>query len=197
MLINLLLLLIGKSADTQKVFGNGNYGTSKIFSTGTMNTNGLFWGNSQNVKIFGMEHWWGNCFKRIAGYISGNGTQKIKLTYGQFDGSTVNDYNINGTGYIDVYKITKAQEGVLSKMSFNPYGLIPIESKGSSTTYYTDSFSITISMLSYPLFSGSCYTSSASGGAFLTVSTKDPNYTVIDTNASVSCKPLAPIEEGE
>ena len=68
MLINLLLLLIGKSTNTRAVFGNGNNNSfvstsnTGVKATGTMNTKGLFWGNTDNitgVKVFGMEHWWG------------------------------------------------------------------------------------------------------------------------------------------
>ena len=68
MLINLLLLLIGKSTDTQAVFGNGKkmqsiYSTN-VLRTGTMDDKGLFWGtnsdDTKGVKIFGIENWWGN-----------------------------------------------------------------------------------------------------------------------------------------
>ena len=115
MLINLLLLLIGKSTDTQTVFGTGNNhsyvsnSNTGIKNTGTMNTKGLFWGNQDNVsgvKVFGMEHWWGNQWRRIGGWINDRGTQKIEMTYGQSDGSTNDGYNLDSTGYITVANST-------------------------------------------------------------------------------------------
>ena len=61
-LINLLLLLIGKSTDTQTTFGNGNMngytnpadgsGENGVLPTGTMNDKGLFWGsNADNLGV--------------------------------------------------------------------------------------------------------------------------------------------------
>ena len=38
-------------------------------------------------------------FVRIGGWINYYGTQKIKLTYGQSDGSTVDGYTTDGNGY--------------------------------------------------------------------------------------------------
>ena len=133
MLINLLLLLIGKSTDTQTIFGNGHYtggrDASHLLSTGTMNTKGLFWGTNgtwNGVKVFGMEHWWGNQWHRIGGWINDKGTQKIKMTYGQSDGTAVNGYNTDGTGYIEIPNSTPSgtNGGYINKMLITDNGLI-------------------------------------------------------------------------
>lgn len=104
MLIILLLLLIGKSTDTQAVFGNGYHGSS-IASSGTLNTKGLFFGSNGTtsaVKVFGMEGIWGNIFRVVAGCNLVKGRVKVKLTHGTGDGSGTVGYNQNGDGYIDI-----------------------------------------------------------------------------------------------
>ena len=62
-LINLLLMLIGKSTNTQATFGNGHYTggsqASHLLKSGTMNDKGLFYGTNgtgAGVKVFGMEN---------------------------------------------------------------------------------------------------------------------------------------------
>jgi hypothetical protein len=85
MLIDLLLLLIGKSTDVQTVFGDGAYQASNFLRTGMGNDKGLFYGansSSSVVKVFGIENWWGNTWRRIAGNILDKGVRKVKLTYG-------------------------------------------------------------------------------------------------------------------
>ena len=150
MLVNVLLMLIGKSTDTQAVFGNGNYtggvSASNTLATGTMNTKGLFYGSSATtgtrvgVKVFGMENYWGNIWRRIAGWINDNGTQKVKMTYGTEDGSTVQGYNLTGDGYIPLIGLTPAgtSGGYISKTSANQYGVFPYQASGSQTMYETD-----------------------------------------------------------
>ena len=129
-LINNLLVLIGKSLNTQEVFGNGNmngngatsYLNNGVLYTGSheytadgpnyssLNKSGLFWGSNGNkyaVKVFGMENWWGNQWRRYAGHIGDTSTNTntynhfIKNTFGTEDGSTVVGYSTAKTGYID------------------------------------------------------------------------------------------------
>ena len=201
MLVNLLLLLIGKSTDTKTVFGIGNnnsYSSTSskcVKATGTMNTKGLFWGNKDNktgVKVFGMEHWWGNQWRRIGGWINNKGTQMIKLTYGQSDGSTVDGYNTTGSGYISLSGSTPSgtNGGYISKMLINENGLIPITTSGSSTTYYTSGLWFNNSNVGYAGVGGSSNNGSLVGALCShldsLVSRAGWNF-----GASVSCKPLA------
>ena len=198
-LINLLLLLIGKSTDTQTVFGNGHYtggssASSNIIS-GTMNNKGLFYGTNgtgKGVKVFGMEHWWGNQWRRVAGWINSYGTQKIKLTYGQSDGSIVDGYNTDGTGYIEIPNSTPSGSsgGYISKLSFGNYGYIPVISNGSATTYCCDGLWFNNGKIDYALVGGD----SSVGfhvGAFC--SSLDSTVSRADwaVAAALSCKPLA------
>ena len=202
MLINLLLLLIGKSTNTQAVFGTGNnnsYVSSSdtgIKNTGTMNTKGLFWGNRDNVsgvKVFGMEHWYGNIWRRIGGCINDNGIQKFKMTYGQSDGSTVDGYNETGSGYISIGNSTPSgtSGGYISKMTVTKNGLIPTTASGSATTYYCDGLWFDNSQVSYAIVGcRSHYTSCV--GAFALNYTFQASYKSTSFNATLSCKPLAP-----
>lgn len=145
-LINFLLILMGKSVDTQTVFGNGlvsgGENALNAYVTGTLNDKGLFFGYSDQthaVKIFGMENYWGLQWRRHAGYGLKNGNQMLKLTYGQQDGSTVNGYNTDFTGYINMgISPTGTSGGYISEMSFNDKGMFSKEMSGSASTYYCD-----------------------------------------------------------
>ncbi len=139
-LISILCILVGKSTDTQTVFGGGNnYGyynhataavihaaipgypetgldcdENGVIPTGTMDTCGLFWGTNANnlgVKVFGIENLWGNIYDRTQGLVSVNGHIKAKLTRGMDDGSTVTDYNTTGAGYIEIGVPTGGTDG--------------------------------------------------------------------------------------
>lgn len=194
MLINLLLLLIGKSTDTQTVFGNGNYTGNNVINSGTMNNNRLFYGTNgtgKGVKVFGMEHWWGNQWRRVAGWINYTGTQKIKLTYGQSDGSTVDGYNTDGTGYIVIpNSIPNPGEGYISKVLFNENVLIPTTNRGSQTTYYCDGLWANNGGISYPIVGGGSSFEHPVGAFCLSLN--DANSVARqDIVASLSCKPLA------
>ena len=200
MLINLLLLLIGKSTDTKTVFGAGNnnayVSTSNtgVKNTGTMNTKGLFWGNQDNVsgvKIFGIENWWGNQLRRIAGWINDKGNQKIKMTYRQMDGSSIDGYNTDGSGYIAIGCTPNgANGGYISKMTVTKNGLIPTVASGSATTYYTNGMYFRNSQVNYAVAGGGT-TNGLLVGAFYTNLHNLASYTQWNSNTSISCKPLA------
>ena len=197
-LINILLLLLGKSTDSQTIFGTGNTQTSStVIDMGTMNTKGLFWGSNNTtsgVKIFGMENWWGNQWRKTAGCVVDNGIQKVKMTYGQLDGSTTNGYNPTGEGYISISGSTanETSGGFISKMLFTPYGLIPIKATGSATTYYTDELWFTTTSISYLMCGGRAGQTYTSGA--LAIDLSDPFSYYSDTACvAISCKPLASI----
>ena len=197
MLINLLLLLIGKSTDTQTVFGTGTVSTSNtvVKNTGTMNTKGLFWGNQDNVsgvKVFGIEHWYGNISRRIGGWINDKGTQKIKMTYGRSDGSTVDGYNTDGNGYIIIGNSTPSgtSGGHISKMLITDNGLIPTATSGSATTYYCDELWFNNSQVDYA-FVGGDSVSTSHAGAFFSALDSASSLVGWYICAAISCKPLA------
>ena len=154
-LINILLLLIGKSTDTQTTFGCGNtdgYTThaagsdeNGVLPTGTMNTRGLFYGVSTNnlgVKVFGIENWWGNVWRRVVGLFNDNGVYKVKMTRSAYDGSAVNSYNLTGNGYITSLTPVIDTSGLwayIAVMAFSDLGILPQSSSGSSSsTHFCD-----------------------------------------------------------
>lgn len=145
-LINVLLILLGKSLDTQTVFGCGNMSGSSYLITGTMNDKGLFWGknassssDNSGVKVFGMENYWGNQYRRIAGllYTRSRG-YKVKYAYGTSDGSTASTYSSSGTGYINTGIGANGSSGYLTKMNFSSGKMLHTTTSGSETTYYCD-----------------------------------------------------------
>ena len=200
-IIDLLLMLIGKSTDTQTVFGKGksNYsdgGTDESKACGTGDTKGLFWGGNTGkevVKVFGMENYWGSSYYRMAGMAQVNGNFVVKMTYSTNDGTTTNGYDIDGKGYINILKNTlSSSPGYVTKMKYTPYGIFPIECKsGSASTYYCDAgYFYAGSTTCYPFFGGE-----SSDGARCGIFSYEPYYgktrAVSWLGTAISCKPLA------
>ncbi|MCM1440366.1 MAG: hypothetical protein NC131_14350, partial [Roseburia sp.] len=140
LLIQLLLLLIGKNTNGQEQFGKGVTSASAKVNTGTMDDKGLFWGDqtgTNGVKVFGIEHFWGNIWHRIAGWMNISGKHKMKFTHGTQDGSTVTGYNTTGNGYLDMGTCPTSSFWIKT-MYFSKFGLIPKAGAGSETTDYAD-----------------------------------------------------------
>lgn len=144
MVINDLLVLMGKNTNTQEVFGEGfttGGSLTNIKPTGTLNDKGMFYGLSDTstpVKVFGMENYWGQINRRIAGWTLNEHEHYIKMTYGQEDGSTVDGFNIDGTGYVAT-GVTSNLSGYIAKMNASKYGmLIEGNTTATATTHYCD-----------------------------------------------------------
>ena len=208
-LLSLLCVLIGKSTDTQSVFGLGNENGyndkpagsdgNGVLPTGTMNDKGLFWGSSKRnlgVKVFGIEHFWGNIWKRTAGLILDNGVMKCKMTKGTADGSTATDYNETGEGYINLGFTPVCSNlvnndyyyGYISDMKVNDFGLFMSTLNGSSTTKYCDAGWFRTTDIRFALFGGGSGSGSACG-AFACSLNVLVSYSLWGYGASVSCKP--------
>lgn len=197
-LINFLLILIGKSVDTQSVFGRGLDSGSQdaltAYRTGALNASGMFFGyndGSHGVKVFGMENWWGAQWRRLAGSILRSGDHRIKLTYGTQDGSEAEGYNTDGTGYISM-GITPAgtSGGYISEMNFNEFGMFGKTVSGSATTHYCDGQWFNNDATCFELVGGN----SRDGlrcGALYSALTSDPGDVNWHYGAAVSYKPLA------
>lgn len=162
-MINMLLILMGKSTNTQEVFGqgytDGGSSAGSLREPGQLTKKGLFYGTNTNapVKVFGIENLWGNIWKRIAGWIMVNGQQKIKLTRGTIDGSTATDYNQTGDGYIQIGLTPSGTSGgYISSSTMNEYGLYPQVVSGSSTTYSCDGLWFNNSITAYARVGGPC-----------------------------------------
>lgn len=197
LLINALLVLMGKSLNTQSTFGRGldtgEQTVKEAYITGTLNDKGLFWGVTANgnsaVKVFGMENWWGCVWHRVAGCISVDNALKVKLTYGTADGSAANGYNQTGNGYIDNGNIPTSNNFVKT-MSYNELGYSPSSvTGGSSTTFYGDYF-YQDTGTRYLLLGGSSG-AGVHAGAFYFYLLNTPGNVNWNIAAALSCKPLA------
>ena len=193
-LINLLLLLIGKSTDTQTVFGMGN--TSYGGYTGTLDSKGLFYGQntSSNIKVFGIENLWGNKYRYGLGCMLISGVPKIKLTYSTLDGSTVEGYNLTGDGYISLDNIYNSNAGFISKMKFTNNIIFPCETSGSATTKYCDYLRHSNSETKYIAFGGR-QSNTYIGAFYYNLDLSSSSYND-DVSSALACKPLN-ITEGE
>lgn len=200
-LINLLLILMAKSLDVQTAYGNGRQAqsseASSMLGTGMMNDKGLFWGandNTHGVKVFGMENWWGNQWRRYAGHVIVDYVQKYKMTRSRQDGSAADDYSQSTTasGY-DGY-ITGATgpstDGFVKAMQFDENGFQTKAVNGTSATYWAD-YWYQNSGLRYALRGGYCSGSAGVGGAFSVYLYFAPSATTWAFGAAPSCKPLA------
>lgn len=188
-------VLISKSMNTQEKFGYGRCasGNSSAIGQGTMNGKGMFWGSSDQtsgVKIFGMENTHGNLWRRIAGLINDKGTVKIKLTYGKQDGSTVEGYNLDGSGYISHGSISGTSGGYTSHMNISDRGISPNTISGSDSTYYTDGAWFNNSQVDYALVGGG-WAGSLLVGAFCCTLNVAVSVASTYAGAALSCKPLA------
>lgn len=204
MLINLLLVLIGKSTNVQTTFGGGRYGqasaASNMLATGTMDSKGLFWGannGTYGVKVFGMENFWGNQWRRFQGMVlDGTNGIKVKLTYGTQDGSSVDGYKVSNassdyTGYLATGVVPSGTSGgYISKMVFTEEGMMPSVASGSSSTYYCDGLWFNTSQVDYAFRGGNCY-NDLKVGAFFCALGDLATIAYWGLGASVSCKPLA------
>lgn len=194
-LINLLLILMGKSLNTQAVFGKGRINQSAALTsclgTGTMDTKGLFWGDDDNdhgVKVFGMENWWANQWRRYAGHMYVDYVHKYKMTRGTEDGSTATDYNTDGSGYLTGPSGTQSSNYITTH-EFNAVGMFAKAVGGTDATYYCD-YLWQNSGTRYACRGGSCG-DGLYGGAFGVGLHVAPSGAGWSVGAAPSCKPLS------
>lgn len=197
LLLQDLLVMMARSTECQTAFGYGqcNSSNSNAIAPGTMNTKGMFWGSNDQtsgVKVFGMENVWGNLWRRTAGWINANGTQKVKLTRGTHDGSTATDYNTDGNGYKTIANATPAGSsgGYISSMKTEAFGRLPVTASGSSSTYEADGMWYNNSQVNYACVGGS-WNGDLMVGPFSATLTHAASYSSSYIGAALSCKPLA------
>ena len=193
LLIQDLLVMMAKTTNCQTAYGAG-YKTleNQTLISGTMNAKGMFYSSSTTgVKVFGMEHWWGNFIREIAGWMKIDSKHYIKITRGTHDGSNGAEYADAQNTYSRHIAVSGAtSRGYISKMTTFPYGRIPLEVNGSSTTYETDYFEWR---------SGTCVawvgceggSASAGDGPFYANLSNAPSVTEAVAGVALSCKPIA------
>lgn len=197
LLLQDLLVMMARSTECQTAFGYGRCksSNSNAIAPGTMNTKGMFWGSNDQtsgVKVFGMENVWGNLWRRTAGWINANGTQKVKLTRGTHDGSTAIDYNTDGNGYKTIANATPAGSsgGYISSMKTEAFGRLPVTASGSSSTYEADGMWYNNSQVNYA-FVGGYWAHGLMVGPFYAILSSAASHSNSNLGAALSCKPLA------
>lgn len=192
-----LLKLMSKSTDSQTAFGRG-YDTggssaASLMNSGSMNTKGLFWGTNtgtDGVKVFGIEHFWGNIWRRTAGLMTSGTTVYVKMTWSMADGSSVTGYQTTSiSGYINTgIGLGGTSGGYQSVVKATEYGTLPKTASGSSSTYETDGLWFASNVTAFADVGGSCYDGLLCGAScvdlYVAVSGSDWNI-----GASLSCKP--------
>ena len=187
--------MMARSTECQTAFGYGRCNSSNSIAPGTMNSKGMFWGSNDKtsgVKVFGMENVWGNLWRRTAGWINANGTQKVKLTRGTHDGSTATDYNTDGNGYKTIANATPAgiSGGYISSMKTEAFGRLPVNASGSSSTYEADGMWYNNSQVNYA-FVGGAWGDGLVVGPFCASLAIAASHSTSILGAALSCKPLA------
>ena len=199
LLLQDLLVMMARSTECQTAFGYGRCKSptsgNKTVVPGAMDTKGMFWGSddqTSGVKVFGMENVWGNLWRRTAGWINANGTQKVKLTRGTHDGSTAADYNTDGSGYISVANASPhgIPGGYIDTMKTEAYGRLPVTANGSSSTYEADGMWFNNSQVNYA-FVGGAWDRDLMVGPFCADLDNAASYSYSYRGAALSCKPLA------
>ncbi len=190
-LIRTLLILMGKSTDTQSVYGYGNCrsatAASGMLATGTLNAMGQFFGYSDathQVKVFHIEKFWGDQWDRTAGVINSGGKIYVKMTP-ESPGYRVTDVN----GYTNTgATLSGTTGGYISGAIGGEYGIIPTTISGSGSTYYCDGAWFNNSQLDYLLCGDSAIGAAALGGAFTFVVSDAPTGTGWHVGCGLSCE---------
>lgn len=199
LLIQDLLVMMAKTTDLKSAYGAGWSNTDNQ-RPGGLETKGLFYGlppaagdsskRTGRVKVFGMvDYWDSNLTRRLSGWVSAQGVQKVKITAGTKDGSTATDYNQTGEGYLTIPDAYARSSGYISACRVEPYGRIPIGYTGSETTYECDYFigKQEATATYFALIAGEEY--GATGPFHVGLGT-EPTYTSSGIGAAVSYKPV-------
>lgn len=157
LLIQDLLVLIGKSTDTSTVFSNPENVQYWAANSGRLDAHGLFSEMGICAKVFGMEYWWGYYGRYVPTWRTKAGVQSVKITPGTLDGSSLVGYDVTNTldtGYIP-FRSFAANGGVdnsgvttyipyhIKKMDVFSYGRLSYyeninTDRGSVSTYECD-----------------------------------------------------------
>ena len=157
-----MYLLKYKNLDSQTAVGQGytNSNNSSAVSTGGTNTKGMDYGETTGklqMKLFGLEDFWGNVNEFIDGIFSNSSRNILTAT---------ENFNDTGSGYTNrgASGFSSDTGGCMSKVQgTSEKGFVLKEASGSATTYYCDSGDVSASRLA--CFGGD-WTDGAYAGAF-------------------------------
>lgn len=186
-LINMLLILMSRSDNSQEAFGygyhtGGSSSSPNYLSTGMRSDKGQFYGTNANrdaVKVFHIENWWGDVWERIAGLMYVSGTIRTKM---------IPPYNTTGDGYLNTgISMGGTSGGYISATKMREDGRLPQTMSGSETTYTCDGGWYNASQVDYALVGGA-----SSYGLLVGASAVHLNFLVSDAawnvGAALSCE---------
>lgn len=204
-LVTILLTLMSRTTDSQTAYGwgyvRGGWTSTSMMNPGSANTKGMFYGTSSGsdcVKVFGMEHWWGNQWRKYAGHMLIKGVQKVKLTYGTEDGSTVVGYNTTGEGYISLDGVTLVNSsgetywarGFIKDMYASDKGILAPTGtlNGSTSTDYCDQCETNNQIITYA-YRGGSQLDDKSCGIYCVKLNTEPTIGYTNISANITCTP--------
>lgn len=187
-LIRTLIVLLGKSTDTQSIFGWGNSGNTspgQALPTGTLNTSGRFHGVqtlAHQIKVFHLEGFWGDAWDKTAGLLCNKGQVYVKMT--PMEGG----YRVTDTqGYKDInLMLPEAYNQYFRSASCTEHGLIPIDTNGSQSTYFADALYTKNTEFTYLYAGGGFLFGAPANGAFTFSTNSAPGEIGIDGGFGLS-----------
>lgn len=129
-----MYLLKYKNLDSQTTVGRGNVDSSSLLNTGGTDTKGMDFGETTGklqMKLFGLEDFWGNIWEWIDGIVTDSSWNIL---------TTTTNFNDTGSNYTNQGKGATANIGnYMSKpQGTTQTGFLAKEVSGSASTYFCD-----------------------------------------------------------
>lgn len=157
--IQCMYLLKYKNLDARSAIGQGYVGSSTVTNTGATNAKGMDYGTTSDttqVKLFGIEDFWGNIYEWIDGIVTDSLGYILTAT---------DNFNDSGSGYENQGQ--GATSGIGDYMSKpqgkSETGFLAKEVNGSQSTYFCSIASLYASCVA---FFGGFYSYDTGAGAF-------------------------------
>ena len=181
----------------------GSNASALTHNIGTANKKGMFFGHyttsAYATKFFGMENWWGHRWRRCVGMVTKDYKVYAKMTKSTIDGSTVQNYNSDASGYINTgitvpsdmsgnyfVDVAASKYGFAIPTTLTKYKGDTGTASGSSTTYYCDGAWSAAGTMA--LFSGGSVRHGVASGLFAFDVDSAPSYASWYLGASLSYK---------
>ena len=198
------IMVMGRLNCAMAIGYNCGSSTSALtHNIGTANKKGMFFGHyttsAYATKFFGMENWWGHRWRRCVGLLTKDYKVYTKMTKSTIDGSTVQNYNSDASGYIDTgitvpsgmsssyfVDVAASKYGFAIPTALTKYKGDTGTAGGSSTTYYCDGAWSAGGVCA--LLSGGAVNHGVASGLFCVNVNSAPSNAAWDFGASLSFK---------
>ncbi len=198
------IMVMGRLNCAMAIGYNCGSSTSALtHNIGTANKKGMFFGHyttsAYATKFFGMENWWGHRWRRCVGLLTKDYKVYTKMTKSTVDGSTVQNYNSDASGYINTgitvpsgmsgsyfVDVAASKYGFAIPAALTKYKGDTGTAGGSSTTYYCDAAWSAAGTMA--LFSGGSVNHGVAYGLFAFCVNNAPSNAAWNIGASLSYK---------